>query len=92
MSPALIELLNSIVQFIKRLPSLMVAFGIGKKIGENNLNKAKIEALDAKIEMDKKQNELDVEKKYSGLSDSDVIDSAIEAGSKMPGRNGTEKP
>lgn len=64
----------------KTLPNILAAFMAGFKLGEKGKHKVEAELDETKLKLKLKENELANEKKFSGLSDSDIILDAAKSG------------
>lgn len=73
------EVLNRLVVLLEKyVPSLLIAFGIGKRIGEGNKQETENELTKAQYELGKMKNEKAVRDSNSSDSDADVLRKAIE--------------
>jgi hypothetical protein len=88
MTPVVAQIIQKLLSFLEKLPYILVSFGIGKKLGSAGKMKTEKDLIEAKIEIEKKKNELEVIDKYHGMSDDDIIKSAIKSGAvfKLPGK------
>lgn len=57
----------------RHLPSILLAFGLGYREGQEKKDEAEKKLLQVELEKRLAENALEVEKKNSGKSDSDVI-------------------
>lgn len=72
------RILDKLFQFIKEvLPGLLASFGLGYKAGAKDSQKLKENITDLELKLKHKENEDAIEKEFEGLSDSDVIDTAV---------------
>ena len=83
------ETLKKILDLLERyLPSLVVAFMLGKKAGSNGRDDAEKSVQDLELENERLKNKIAHDQKYSGKSDLDVVNDALRSGgvgSKAPG-------
>lgn len=71
-------------RFIKEvLPNLIVAFGLGKKIGEAGKGEVEDELVKTKLELGKLKNHVSVEDDNKNKSDTDIVNDAISEGAKL---------
>jgi hypothetical protein len=71
-------------KFIKEvLPNLLLAFGVGKRVGEAGKEKVENELVETKLELGKLKNQVTVQEANSGKSDIDIVNDAISEGAKL---------
>lgn len=76
------QILNRILEWLEKyLPGLIVAFGLGYKKGKSEELNLRKEILDLETKQKRLKNQNAVEKKYTNMSDADVVDSIA----KRPG-------
>lgn len=89
----MIEVIDKILDFLKdHLPGLLVAIGVGYKIGKGKTRKLEIRAAQSELENALFKNKEIVRHNNDGLSANDIIDDAIRKGSKMPDGDGSGGP
>lgn len=76
---------DRVIKFLKEtLPGLLAAFAFGKSMGDKKLSKTQAKLDEAELKLEYKNNEDAIDKKYSNMSDGDIVSSAIKGpGSKQ---------
>lgn len=67
--------------FIAHIPVILLALGIGARLGSSETKKLKNRVLDLEVALEKKENAETVEKQHEGVSDLDVVNSIVKSGS-----------
>lgn len=68
----------------KNAPGLLLAFGVGKKVGENGLNEAVMKSEKLEVENEKLKNQIENNLQFDGKSDADVIADALKGSDDKP--------
>ncbi len=79
MSPSTAELVEKLLLLI---PGLFMALGFGYKLGNKNSNKAHNELMQAKLDLERAQNEKAVKDSYDGKSADAIVDAELSRSSK----------
>jgi len=70
--------------FLERtLPGLLVAFGIGQKVGSQGKEKLESQLREKDLELEKRNNDDLIDKYISNKSDDDIIRDAIAEGEEL---------
>jgi hypothetical protein len=64
-------------KLLELLPGAIAAFGLGYAMRKSQASKQEAKILDLELENERLRNAKKIDEKYSGKSDSDVIDSKL---------------
>lgn len=70
--------LDKVFKFIKEtLPGFLAAYFLGKASKQKEVSRAEAKLAETELKLEYKNNEDAIEKKYSGMSDDDIISDAV---------------
>lgn len=70
--------LDRVIKFLKEsLPGFLAAYFLGKASAQKKVSDTEAKLAETELKLEYKNNEDAIEKKYSGMSDDDIISDAV---------------